>query len=77
MHPLAVTVDGCEPAPGSPVAHAARPGLRLRGLAEVSDRERLLAAVRKFRERVDAELGGMYHWFDESSLHITLRALIN
>ncbi|KAG1677218.1 hypothetical protein FOA52_013416 [Chlamydomonas sp. UWO 241] len=33
-------------------------------------------AVRAFRARVDAELPGMYTWFDESSLHITVRALM-
>jgi hypothetical protein len=31
--------------------------------------------VRKFRDRVAAELPGLYTWFDDSSLHVTLRAL--
>ncbi len=77
MHPLAVTFDGSESPTASGHPHAARPGLRLRGLAEIQARERLLAAIRRFRERVGRELGGMYHWFDDASLHITIRALIN
>jgi hypothetical protein len=36
----------------------------------------LLAAVRRFRERVDAALPGVYAWFDEASLHVTVRAII-
>jgi hypothetical protein len=34
-----------------------------------------LLQVRKFRDRLDAELPGLYTWFDDSSLHVTLRAL--
>jgi hypothetical protein len=34
-----------------------------------------LPQVRKFRDRVAAELPGLYTWFDDSSLHVTLRAL--
>ena len=34
-----------------------------------------LLQVRKFRDRVAAELPGLYTWFDDSSLHVTLRAL--
>lgn len=44
--------------------------------AASSSRARLLAAVRRFRERVDAELPGLYAWFDEASLHVTVRAII-
>jgi hypothetical protein len=36
----------------------------------------LLAAVRRFRERIDAALPGVYAWFDEASLHVTVRAII-
>lgn len=32
--------------------------------------------IDRFRQRVDAELPGMYAWFDDSSLHVTLRAVI-
>jgi hypothetical protein len=32
--------------------------------------------LRRFRARVDAALPGMYVWWDEASLHITIRALI-
>ena len=35
----------------------------------------LLATVRRFRERVDRELPGVYVWFADESLHVTLRAL--
>ncbi|KAL4428307.1 hypothetical protein ABPG75_002396 [Micractinium tetrahymenae] len=67
------------------VAHAgaaalsalARPGLHARGLRELADRQALLAAVARFRARVDAALPGAYAWFSDASLHITLRALIN
>ena len=31
--------------------------------------------MRKFRERVDAEMPGLYSWFADSSLHVTLRTL--
>jgi hypothetical protein len=75
MHPLAITFDGSESPTGH--GHAARPGLRQRGLAEIQARERLLAAIRRFRERVARELGDVYYWFDDASLHITIRALIN
>lgn len=44
--------------------------------AESGDGERLATMVRAFRERVDEELPGMYVWFDDSSLHITVRALM-
>ena len=32
--------------------------------------------VRAFQSRVEAQLPGLYSWFDERSLHITIRALI-
>ncbi len=35
----------------------------------------LPALVRKFRDRIDAELPGLYDWFADGSLHVTLRAL--
>ncbi len=35
----------------------------------------LPALVRKFRDRVDVELPGLYDWFADSSLHVTLRSL--
>ena len=76
MHPLAVAFDGMESPRGSH-AFVARPGLRQRGFSEIQARERLLAAIRRFRQRIDRELPGLYCWFEEASLHITLRALIN
>jgi len=51
--------------------------MRARGLQELADRQALLAAIHHFRARVDAALPGMYAWFADGSLHITLRALIN
>ena len=36
----------------------------------------LPALVRKFRDRVDAEMPGLYTWLADSSLHITLRSLL-
>lgn len=35
----------------------------------------LLSAVQAFRREVDATLPGMYAWFDDASLHVTLRNL--
>ncbi|GIL85232.1 hypothetical protein Vretimale_10728 [Volvox reticuliferus] len=32
--------------------------------------------VRSFRDRVEAELPGLYRWFNDSSLHSTVRALM-
>eukprot|EP00798_Chlamydomonas_sp_ICE-L_P021228 gene21228-28144_t len=32
--------------------------------------------IRSFRRRVDAELPGMYTWFADESLHLTIRALM-
>ena len=36
----------------------------------------LLQIIRAFRHQVDSVLPDMYAWFDESSLHVTVRALI-
>ena len=47
------------------------------GIIEREDRRELLAAVARFRAAVDEALPGMYVWFSEASLHVTLRALIN
>lgn len=33
-------------------------------------------ALARFRERVEEELPNMYDWFPESSLHITIRAIL-
>ncbi len=32
--------------------------------------------IERFRQRVNAELLGMYAWFADSSLHVTLRGVI-
>ena len=47
------------------------------GVLERADRRALLAAVARFRAAVDSALPGMYIWFSDDSLHVTLRALIN
>lgn len=44
---------------------------------ELLRRDRLLSRIQRFRERVDREIPGLYHWFRDSSLHVTLRGLIN
>ncbi|GMH39638.1 hypothetical protein BSKO_07536 [Bryopsis sp. KO-2023] len=36
----------------------------------------LKGVLRKFRERVEKDLPGMYTWFAEESLHVTIRGLI-
>ncbi|MBN2533925.1 MAG: hypothetical protein JXB88_13630 [Spirochaetales bacterium] len=41
----------------------------------IYDLEDIPEAVTKFREKVDQELPGMYCWFDDKSLHMTVRAL--
>ena len=33
--------------------------------------------VRNFKALVDEKLPGMYTWFDERSLHVTVRAIIS
>ena len=35
----------------------------------------MLRIVRLFRARVDAALPGAYAWFNDSALHMTVRAL--
>jgi hypothetical protein len=44
--------------------------------AEEAAARQLLAAVQRFRARVDAALPGMYAWFGDASLHVTLRAIM-
>ena len=36
----------------------------------------LLNMIRAFREEVDYIVPGMYAWFEDSSLHVTVRALM-
>ena len=36
---------------------------------------KLMRMIDAFRDEVDRQLPGMYAWFDDESLHITLRAL--
>ena len=36
----------------------------------------LMDAIRHFRRQVDHHLPGMYTWFSDDSLHVTLRALV-
>jgi hypothetical protein len=38
--------------------------------------EALLGAVRRFRQSVEGVVPGMYHWFDEDALHVTIRAIV-
>jgi hypothetical protein len=44
--------------------------------ADAEARLRLLEAVRRFRARVDRDLPGVYAWFGDASLHVTVRAII-
>lgn len=37
---------------------------------------KLLQIIRAFRHQVDSALPDMYAWFDETSLHVTIRALM-
>ena len=37
---------------------------------------RLWSFIHRFRMRVDLELPGMYNWFADCSLHVTLRAIM-
>lgn len=62
---------------GSSVAGVARPALKGRPGAAEADaaaRQGLLAAIARFRHRVDEELPGMYTFFADASLHITVGA---
>ena len=36
----------------------------------------LSGLVRSFRECVEIELPGLFAWFDDNSLHVTIRALM-
>ncbi len=36
----------------------------------------LTEIINQFRQQVDQLLPGMYAWFDDSSLHVTIRALM-
>jgi hypothetical protein len=60
-------------APGVTLVHELAGG---GGRPKNEDVHTVLAAVRRFRARVDAELPGVYAWFDERSLHVTVRAII-
>jgi hypothetical protein len=68
--------------PGSPRSHqnphhnVLHMGLQQRGLQEITDRQRLVEAIKRFKTEVEAVVPGLYYWFDEKSLHITLRAII-
>lgn len=53
-----------------------RPALQHRGATELKDRKALLDCIQEFRQRVDRLLPGAYAWFDNNSLHITVRAII-
>jgi hypothetical protein len=57
-------------------AHEAGAGLRERGLSELEDRRRVVAAAAALRRRVDAALPGLFRWFPDAALHVTLRPLI-
>ena len=47
------------------------------GATLVARLKRLPEALADFRNAVDAALPGMYVWFDDSSLHVTLRGLLD
>ncbi|PRW44592.1 hypothetical protein C2E21_6681 [Chlorella sorokiniana] len=83
MHPLLLPAGPSAAAPGDAAAAAgssaaaAGVGGAVGGKGGTADRRALVAAIERFRRRVDAELPGLYVWFSDASLHITLRALIN
>ena len=78
MHPLLLGASGDGGAAAAAAAAAARPALKGgRAAADAAARRALLAAVDRFRRRVEVELPGLYVFFSDASLHITLRALIN
>ena len=51
-------------------------GVQKRGLVEIRDRRRLVEAVQRFRDEVELLLPGYYRWFEDTSLHVTLRGVI-
>lgn len=91
MHPLLMAGAGGEagtagaagaalgPSAPAGAASAAAPGPAMAAAAAggAADRLALVDAIERFRRRVDAALPGMYAWFADTSLHITIRALIN
>lgn len=88
MHPLLLggSASGGAAAGAAAAAAEARPALKgghaelhddARVKADVAARRALLAAVDRFRRRVEQELPDLYVFFSDASLHITLRALIN
>ncbi|KAL3701435.1 hypothetical protein R1sor_019457 [Riccia sorocarpa] len=58
--------------PGHRSAHYLQPVVEA---TVVHHLQKVPASLNRFRDRVDAELPGMYDWFADSSLHITIRAL--
>jgi len=76
LHPSKSVVSGT--GPQSPRSHhnVIHMGLQKRGLQEITDRQRLFEAIKRFKIEVEAVVPGMYCWFDSKSYHITLRALI-
>lgn len=76
IHPLAFGWGADKGAsPKSPATF--RPALSLRGFDEFSDRKAVFMFIHELRQRVDSEVGTVYRWFDEESLHVTIRVLIN
>jgi len=76
IHPLAFGWGADKGvSPKSPATF--RPALSLRGFDEFSDRKAVFMIIHELRQRVDREVGVVYRWFDEESLHVTIRALIN
>lgn len=72
-HPLPLSFTKVE----GTSAHSPKRGLKKRGVQELNDRAELNRLIREFRVEVDKLLPReTYFWFDDSSLHITLRALI-
>ena len=75
-HPLALHLETRVESEKGPQWTTLRPGLVERGTTELKDRNALLSCIRNFREAVEAVVPGAYAWFDEGSLHLTLRAVI-
>ncbi|KAH7617238.1 hypothetical protein NADE_007024 [Nannochloris sp. 'desiccata'] len=78
MHPLHPSKSVSRSGAGSPRSHhnVIHMGLQQRGLQEITDRQRLFEAIKRFKTEVESAMPDMYYWFHEKSLHITLRAII-
>jgi hypothetical protein len=61
---------------GDSTAAAAAAGTAAAGSSTAAWSTALPGAITKFRAAVQAEFPELYAWFDDASLHITVRAII-